>query len=226
MQAHTYAITMTSREIAELTGKELAHVHRDIRAMLDELKKDDPNLDHPLEDKDSRGYTTGFHLNRELTETLLTGYSASARLKVIRRWHDLEAEKASGGFKIPQTLHEALRLAADQSEQIDAQKAQLAIAAPKVAALDLISAGKDAMTVTEASKVLGMKRKDLTSYLNQKGWIYRQNGSWVAYDAHIKTGSLQYKEASYTDDKTGMVCKKPYCHITPKGMTKLAMMIQ
>ncbi len=51
-------MTMTSRVIAELTGKELGHVHRDIRAMLDELKKDDPNLDHPQEDKDARGYTT------------------------------------------------------------------------------------------------------------------------------------------------------------------------
>ena len=83
---------MTSREIAELTGKELGHVHRDIRAMLDELKKDDPNMDHPQEDKDARGYTTCYHLNRELTETLLTGYSASARLKVIRRSHNHEQQ--------------------------------------------------------------------------------------------------------------------------------------
>jgi hypothetical protein len=39
-------------------------------AMLDELEKDGSNLSHPLEDKDSRGYTACFHLNRELTETL------------------------------------------------------------------------------------------------------------------------------------------------------------
>lgn len=56
------------------------------------MKKDDPDLDHPREDKDARGYTTCFHLNRELTETLLTGYSASARLKVIRRLHVLEEQ--------------------------------------------------------------------------------------------------------------------------------------
>ena len=56
--------TMTSREIAELTDKDLGNVHRDIRAMLDELKKDDSNLNHPQEDKDLRGYTTCYHLNR------------------------------------------------------------------------------------------------------------------------------------------------------------------
>jgi phage regulator Rha-like protein len=108
-KAKEQGLTMSSREIAELTGKELYHVHRDIRAMMVELEKDDsvlshekdePNLDHPKEDKDSRGYTTCFHLNRELTETLLTGYSAILRRKVIRRWHELEDQK-SGNEILP-----------------------------------------------------------------------------------------------------------------------------
>lgn len=87
-------VTMTSREIADLTGKDLGHVHRDIRSMLAELVEHDPNLDRPREDKDARGYTVCFYLNRELTETLLTGYSAELRRKVIRRWHELEANQA------------------------------------------------------------------------------------------------------------------------------------
>lgn len=49
---------------------------------------------HPREDKDARGYVTCYHLSRELTETLLTGYSAVSRLKVIRRWHVLEELEA------------------------------------------------------------------------------------------------------------------------------------
>lgn len=37
---------MSSKRIAEKTGKEHKHVIRDIRVMIDELKKDGPNLSH------------------------------------------------------------------------------------------------------------------------------------------------------------------------------------
>ena len=83
------AITMSSREISELVGKEHKHVLRDIRVMIDELEKDGPVLGH-LEYKDSRKYTSKFDLNRELTETLITGYSIKLRHKVIVRLHELE----------------------------------------------------------------------------------------------------------------------------------------
>lgn len=86
-------LTMSSREIADLTGKDLSHVNRDIRAMLDALV-DDPELDHVREDKDARGYTTAFHLGRELTYTLMAGYSVQLRRKVIARWQELEAQQA------------------------------------------------------------------------------------------------------------------------------------
>ena len=108
-------VTMSSREITELTGKQHKHVIRDIREMLDALEKDGPVLGHVREDKDSRGYTENFHLDRELTETLVTGYSISLRHKVIRRLHELEEQVAQPA--IPQTLPEALRLAADLAEE-------------------------------------------------------------------------------------------------------------
>lgn len=210
--------TMTSLEIAELTGKELAHVHRDIRAMLKELKKDDPELDHPREDKDSRGYTTCFHLNRELTDTLLTGYSATARIRVVRRWHELESRPAID-LNNPVVMRSLLLGYTDQVIKLESKVAEQA---PKVAALELISASKDTLTFTEASKVLSVKRKDLVVWLHANGWIFRQNASWVAKKTHIDNGCLIYKEASYTDGKSGNECKKPYCHITQKGIVKLA----
>lgn len=93
-------MTMSSREIAELTGKEHKNVIRDIRTMLDSLQEDGSDLSHQFrEEKDARGYTSMFHIDRELTDTLLTGYSIPLRRKVIARWHELEAPpfSSSGG---------------------------------------------------------------------------------------------------------------------------------
>jgi phage regulator Rha-like protein len=94
LQGNTQALTMSSREIATLTGKQHKHVIRDIRSMLDALG-DGPDLGHVREDRDARGYTTGFHLDKELTETLVTGYSIPLRHKVIKRLHELEQQNTA-----------------------------------------------------------------------------------------------------------------------------------
>jgi prophage antirepressor-like protein len=109
------------------------------------------------------------------------------------------------------------------SEKDVAEKA-LAIAAPKVAALDRITTSAENLTLTETAKVLGVKRATMTQKMNALGWIYRQNRSWVAYEKHIKSGRLTYKEAAYTDESTGAECARAYCHVTPKGLTDLAQM--
>ena len=96
---------MTSREIAELTGKQHGHVMRDIEIMLEQLGE---GLNgyiqiwrHPQNGQQYREYA----LDREHTECLVTGYSASLRMKVIKRLHELEEQNSP----VPQTLPEALR---------------------------------------------------------------------------------------------------------------------
>lgn len=220
-------LTMSSREIAELTGKRHGDVIRDTRVMLESLG-DDADLRHVQETKDSRGYTAEISLPKDLTLTLVAGYNVKLRKRIIDRWLELEARQAATPA-IPQTLPEALRLAAEAIEERDrlalenqAKAAALAIAAPKAQALDRIAADDKALTVTQAAKVLGVKREALTTWLSANGWMYRQNGSWVAYQQHIQNGRLLYKEARYTDENTGQEVYRPYCHITPKGLAKLA----
>lgn len=117
--------------------------------------------------------------------------------------------------------HKLREAAEAQAKALEAKTAELE---PKAEALERISASPDTLTFTQAAKVLGIKRKDLAPRLQALGWIYRQNKSWVAREPLIRSGCLQYKEASYTDD-TGMECCKPYCHITQKGLTVLAQKI-
>lgn len=89
--------TMTSLQIAELTGKSHSHVIRDIKKMLAALQKEEPNLDlidfkGVYEEKDGKGFTVLFRLNEQYTVCLVTGYDVPARLKVIKKVDELKAK--------------------------------------------------------------------------------------------------------------------------------------
>lgn len=92
--------TMTSLEIAELTGKRHDHVLRDIRSMLSELYGADrlPSFEETVERPNPSGGASikspAFRLPRREVEILVTGYSITLRAKVIDRLRELESEVA------------------------------------------------------------------------------------------------------------------------------------
>lgn len=83
------ARTMSSRELASLTGKRHDNVRRDILAMLSDLGADVLKFEDIYLDGRNRRQTQ-YLLDREHTDCLLAGYSAPLRMKVIRRWRELE----------------------------------------------------------------------------------------------------------------------------------------
>lgn len=88
---------MTSKEIAELTGKEHKHVMRDIRAMLDALGQ--PSDQFWTDVLDSYGRPQpAFALPKDLTLTLVTGYNVVLRNRIVNRWIELESAPA---FALP-----------------------------------------------------------------------------------------------------------------------------
>ena len=87
-------LTMSSREIAELTGKRHDHVVRDIRKMLDALKieqiDDAPTFGAIYLDDRGRQKPC-FDLPKRECLILVSGYSTELRAKIIDRWLELEA---------------------------------------------------------------------------------------------------------------------------------------
>lgn len=101
--------TMSSREIAELTGKEHKHVRRDCEAMFSELGIDAngyvQNWTHPQNGQTYPEYV----LNRELVQTLITGYSIKLRHAVIQRLNELEAKHVrNAAYVAEQMLSESI----------------------------------------------------------------------------------------------------------------------
>ncbi|QDJ97909.1 hypothetical protein OAJGMMKP_00028 [Escherichia phage vB_EcoS-12397IV] len=91
----TNVAMMSTKEIAGLTGKEHNKVIRDAKEMINDLIHYNNSSYLRSEDyqvlTDNLGYTSEILLNKELTETLITGYSVILRHRVIRRLHELEA---------------------------------------------------------------------------------------------------------------------------------------
>lgn len=110
-------MTMSSREIARLTNKQHQHVKRDIEKMLIELGLDASKFGHIYFDSMNRKQTE-FKLNRDLTECLLLGYNAMARLKVIKRWHELEKQVGQPDW-LKNLSPQALTVIEDLNKQVE-----------------------------------------------------------------------------------------------------------
>ena len=97
----TQALTMTSREIAELTGKEHKHVLRDIDNIMESIG---PKLGRSIKsstytDNQSRTYRQ-YELDFRATMLLIARYNDELRLRIIDRWQELEEQVAAQAAKI------------------------------------------------------------------------------------------------------------------------------
>lgn len=137
---------MSSLEIAELTGKRHTHVIRDVENMLNELEIDEPTFGSTYKDASNRD-SKCYNLNKELTETLITGYSIKLRHAVIVRLRQLEEGKA----QLPTDPKEqALMLShavIELNKQIEEQK-------PAVEFASQMAANKGSIKIGDFAKIL------------------------------------------------------------------------
>ena len=204
-------VTMSSREIADLTGKRHDHVLRDIRKMLTEIHSPQKSAQY----RDSTGRSLPvLLLNKEECLCLISGYSIKLRMAIIKRWQELESQQSA----IPQTLPEALRLAADLAEQVQIAEQQLAIAAPKVEFVDSYVQATDSLGFRDVCKLLGVKENFFRDFLLTKRIMYPLAGKLVPYSEHLERNRFEVK--------TGMNFHNGHTftqtRFTPKGIQWVA----
>lgn len=201
--------TMTSLEIAEVTGMRHADVMRSIRNMEDAWTKVSQRnfaLSSYKQAQPNGGYkdVPCYILNKTECLYVATKFNDEARAKLVLRWEELETKEAST-IKVPTTFAEALRLAADQAEQIEAQQKQLeanskeivelsgtiATMQPKVTYVDKILASKETVTTTQIAQDYGQSAKAFNILLRNYGIQRKVGGQWILYAKYLPCGYVQ-----------------------------------
>lgn len=151
-------------------------------------------------------------------------YSKSVKVKPFRKWvtsdvlPSIRKTGQYGVYNIPKTYAEALRLAADQQEQIEQQ--QKAIEAheaeilalngkvsemqPKATYYDQILNSKNTIMPTQIAKDYGYSTTKFNKILADLHIQYRLRGQWVLYAEHAGNGytksvsiSFNYNDGTY-----------------------------
>ena len=194
--------TMSSREIAELTGKNHQHVLRDCDILNENYERMSLSKIGQSQYKADNGQTyREYRLTKMQTFDLLTGYSAELRIKVNRRWEELEA-KEQAHQQIPQSFSEALRLAAEQAERIEAQQKQLQAQAPKVLFADTVIGSQSSCLIGELAKLITQKGYEIgekrlfkwlreNHYLGTRGEYYN-----IPNQQYIEQGLFELKKGT------------------------------
>lgn len=213
--------TMSSREIAQLCNKDHRHVLRDI----DDLNATYEVMALPKVGQSNYTADNGqsyrqYLLNKEQTIDLITGYRADIRIRINRRWQELEAQASAP--VIPATLSEALRLAADQAELIEYQQSRLALVEPKAAALDVIDSAIGSLNVRDTAKTLGIPQNKFVNWCIAHDWMYRDNRNKLKMSSiRMKQGFMEERAVTYQGNSNERVATTQPL-FTPKGLTRLA----
>lgn len=212
--------TMTSREIAALTGSKHDSVLKTIRALVERgvVFGNETPYTHP---QNGQTYTE-FSLDYRNTMVVVSGYSAELRAKIIDRWQELEAKQAP----VELTRMDLIRLAMEAEQERLLLAAQVEEMKPSVAALERLSDAEGAMTITNAAKSLKLNRNKLIAWLEDNKWVYRAGGvgELIAHQTRIDSGMMIHRATGYTGNSGEHI--KSQARVTAKGLTTISKTIE
>lgn len=198
------SLTMSSRAMAELTGKEHKNVLRVIRSLIDQ--KVVAQIE-PLK-YEYRGQHFGYYeLCKRDSLIVVARLSPEFTAAIVDRWQELEVSQ----FQLPKTYAQALQVCADQAFQLEAQ-------APKIAFVDkYVHADSGNKTFRQVCKLLNVKENVFRPFLVDEKIMYRLNGEWAAHANHITAGRFATKTGVSEHDHAFNTA-----YFTPKGVEWVA----
>lgn len=191
--------TMTSREVADLTGKEHKNVLSDSRKMIEELGLRSADFSAYLPDSYGRPQLV-FNLPKRETLILVSGYSIAMRAKIIDRWQELEqaaSAPALPDFTNPAAAARAWADAIDHSQALALENSkkqqQIEAAAPAVAFVEQYVDTEGSKGIRESAIQLSANERRFTEFLESKNIMYRLRGRLTPFRHHLDSGHFECK---------------------------------
>ena len=154
--------TMTLKEITDLLEVRHDKACKKVLSMAEEPEFGTVSImDIVYNDKGQK--TSTYILNERQSIAVASRLNTALLMRVIDRWKALESKDQQ--FQIPQTMGEALQLAADQAKQLELQ-------APMVEVYDKLANRKNDVNTTTLAKQLGVSAKKLNIWLRAKGFKF------------------------------------------------------
>jgi len=175
--------TMTSLEIAELTGKQHKDVMKAIRNMEPAWLKVNGRKFALVEYQDKKGELRPCY---QLTKTeclyIATKFNDEARAKLVIRWEELE--RAHMGTGTPCDIAVRHHMGASPQCALLPAKEVLALADEIIGeGLRVVNAeAEDTLTATQVAKTFNMTTYDFNAILRDMGIQYRRDGHWNISD--------------------------------------------
>ena len=192
--------TMTSLEISKLVESR----HDSVKRTIERLIKSGAISQPPLVDgnKSANGVTLShYEINKRDSYVIVAQLSPKFTARLVDRWQELEQKEQ---FKIPQTLPEALQLAADLAKKIEEDK-------PKIEVYERLADRRGDVSTTVLAKQIGVSAQKLNKWMREKGM------KWLNADLP-KAGYMDFFNV-VSDVKNGHEFTQ--CLITPAGQIEI-----
>lgn len=208
--------------VAERFNKKPQHVNEAIKKLLEAVENSTVRFIESTYINSRSQEQPCFLMDRDGFSLLVMGFTGKKalqfKLEFIAAFNEME-KQLRGNIQIPTTLAGALRLAADQAEQIEAQKRQNEIiseqlssvteklirVAPKAAYTEVILQSPNTYTTTQIAKELGMSAIALNRMLYSLGIQFKQSGQWMLYSKFQDKGLTATRTFPIYNDKSELV---------------------
>lgn len=174
-----------------------------------------------ISDTLGRPQTMTFVNEDGLYDVILDSRKPEAR--VFRKWitsEVLPSIRKTGSYsimgKVPHTFAEALRLAAEQQEQIEAQQKLIEVQTPKAEFYDDVVESKDSLPMDKTAKTLnmGIGRNKLFALLRAEKILMRNN---TPYQQYVDAGWFRCVESKFSKPN-GDICINVKTVVLQKGL--------